>query len=90
LTLALSTEEAEITNVVLYYRHVNQADAWQVTPMKPANGGFQGTIPDSYTQSPFPLQYYFGIGKGNQGSALFPGFDGTLANQPYFVVRLKT
>ncbi len=90
LALVLNTEDEKVTNVTLYYRHVNQAEAGQAMPIKAANGGFQGTIPGSYTQSPFPLQYYFGVTKGNQGSALFPGFDAALANQPYFLARLKT
>ena len=89
LTLTLAAEGTDISDMKLYYRHVNQADAWQVLPMQTANGSFQATIPGSYTQSQFPLQYYFGMTKGNQGSALFPGFDASLANQPYFVARLK-
>ena len=55
-----------------------------------ANGGeFHGVIPSAYTQTNFPLQYYFALNKGDRGGVSFPGLDSTLANQPYFVVRLK-
>jgi hypothetical protein len=57
--------------------------------MEEKNGHCQGTIPSDYTQTEYPLQYYFGLNKGSHGSVLFPGFDTTLANQPYFVVRLE-
>jgi hypothetical protein len=90
LTIVLNTDGADTKGVSLYYRHVNQADVWQVTPMEAMNGHFQGTIPGSYTQTDYPLQYYFGLAKGKPGSVLFPGFDANLANQPYFVVRLKS
>ena len=90
LTLVLQTAGADTRSVNLYYRRVNQADAWQVAPMQAMNGHFEGTIPGAYTQTDYPLQYYFGLAKGKPGSVLFPGFDANLANQPYFVVRLKT
>jgi hypothetical protein len=90
MTLVLQTGGADTRSVNLYYRHVNQADAWQVIPMRAMNGHFQGTIPGAYTQTDYPLQYYFGLAKGKPGSVLFPGFDANLANEPYFVVRLKT
>jgi hypothetical protein len=76
--------------VNLYYRRVNQADGWQVASMQATNGHFEGTIPGSYTRTDYPLQYYFSLGKGKAGVVLFPGFEANLANQPYFVVRLKT
>ncbi len=90
LPLVLNTDGADTKGVNLYYRRVNQADAWQVAPMEAMNGRFQGTIPGAYTHTDYPLQYYFGLAKGKPGSVLFPGFDANLANQPYYVVRLKT
>ena len=90
LPLILNIDDGNTKGVNLYYRRVNQADAWQVAPMEATNGQFQATIPGSYTRTDYPLQYYFGLAKGKSGSALFPGFDANLSNQPYFVVRLKT
>ena len=89
LTLLLNMDATDTTGVKLYYRHVNQADTWQVLSMEAKNGHYQGIIPSDYTQAQYPLQYYFGLNKGSRGSVLFPGFDATLANQPYFVVRLE-
>jgi hypothetical protein len=43
---------------------------------------YRAVIPAAYTQSPFPLQYYFEL----DSSAVYPGFNETLSNQPYFVV----
>jgi hypothetical protein len=85
LTLVLATD-ASTTGAKLYYRHVNQADSWQSVAMVASGAGFQATIPATYTQTVYPLQYYFALAKGGAG-ALHPGFDSTLANQPYFVVR---
>jgi hypothetical protein len=85
LSLALNAD-ADTTAVRLYYRHVNQAEAWVSVAMSASGRTFSATIPAAYTQTPYPLQYYFALTKGNSG-VLFPGFDSTLANQPYYVVR---
>jgi hypothetical protein len=78
-------------SVRLYYRQVNQAERYETMEMQlqtPASGIvlFQTDIPGAYTDSPYGLQYYFAIG-GEQGAFLYPGFDATLTNQPYFIVR---
>jgi hypothetical protein len=89
LPVVLNAGTPGTKSVRLYYRRVNQAENWQVLSMEEKGDRFHGTIPATYTQTKFPLQYYFGLNKGDSGSALFPGLDSTLANQPYFVVRLK-
>ena len=89
LTIVLNTDAADTKSAKLYYRHVNQADNWQVLPMEVKDSHLEATIPAAYTQTKFPLQYYFGLNKTDNGSTLFPGFDSSLANEPYFVVRLK-
>jgi len=81
------TADAATTGVKLYYRHVNQAVDWQVLTMTPSNGAYSGTIPTAYTQTVFPIQYYFALTKGSSG-VLYPGLDATLSNQPYHVLRL--
>ncbi len=78
--------DASTTAAKLYYRHVNQAEKWQSVDMTKSGNSFQASIPAAYTQTVYALQYYFGLTKGNTG-ALLPGFDSTLANQPYYVVR---
>ncbi|HEV2328073.1 MAG TPA: hypothetical protein VGY56_04705 [Verrucomicrobiae bacterium] len=88
LPLVLEAGAPGTRSVELHYRRVNQAEAWQSLPMQARDGQFHGIIPAAYTQTKFPLQYYFGLNQGENGSALFPGLDLTLATQPYFVVRL--
>jgi hypothetical protein len=70
----------------LHYRHVNQAEAWQVADATPANGGFAASVPAAYTSTTFPLQYYFEL-RGVRRADLFPGLADDLANQPYVVIR---
>jgi hypothetical protein len=77
-----------VTAVRLRYRRINQAEAWRTEPMEPHREGHRATIPADYTDSVFPLQYYFElIGGSASAVSLYPGFDDTWCNQPYFVVR---
>jgi hypothetical protein len=76
----------EGTTALLHYRHVNQAEVWQVTPMQRAGDRHTAMIAGDYTGSPYPLQYYFEL-RGDDGPSLFPGLNTELTNQPYFVVR---
>jgi hypothetical protein len=78
--------DASTTAARLYYRHVNQADTWQSVVMTKSGTMFQATIPGSYTQTLYPLQYYFALTKSS-GGVLMPGLSATLDNQPYYVVR---
>lgn len=73
--------------VHLYYRHVNQAERYSVMPMEAHDRQFRATIPASYTDSPYPLEYYFEIKETPEKAWLHPGFSPELTNQPYFVVR---
>ncbi len=71
----------------LRYRHVNQAERWQSLDLVRHRHGFRATIAAGYTQSRYPLQYYFEVDHGTEGTALYPGFNAELSNLPYFVVR---
>jgi hypothetical protein len=76
-------------SIHLHYRHVDQGETWQVQTMNFVQNSYRAEIPGRYTDSPFPLQYYFEI-LPNAGSAfLFPGLglSSNLNPQPYFVVR---
>jgi hypothetical protein len=72
----------------IHFRRVNQAEAYQSQEMQPTNspGQFTGSIPANYTDSPFPLQYYFELSE-RTGARLYPGFNADWSNQPYFVIR---
>ena len=51
------------------------------------DGRYRATIPAGYTDSPYPLEYYFELKQGSESAWLYPGFTPELTNQPYFVVR---
>jgi hypothetical protein len=55
--------------------------------MQASGGRYRAVIPAGYTQSLYPLQYYFELKTGPDQACLFPGFAANLSNQPYFVVR---
>ncbi|MGH7968563.1 MAG: hypothetical protein ACREIC_07545, partial [Limisphaerales bacterium] len=73
--------------VRLYYRHVNQGERFEPVAMRTERNGFQAVIPAAYTDSPYPLQYYFEIHDVSGYASLYPGFAPDLSNQPYFVLR---
>jgi hypothetical protein len=74
-------------SVRLYYRHVNQAERYESVEMQVQSGTYRALIPASYTDSVFPLQYYFEVRESAEKAWLHPGFAPDLANQPYYVVR---
>jgi hypothetical protein len=88
IELAVANAASESLTVRLQYRHVNQAEHWSAAPMQSqAAGHFVATIPADYTQSPYPLQYYFELHSQSEGSALYPGLSlPSLSNLPYYVV----
>ena len=81
------TIEKEIGSVKLYYRHVNQAERFNTIEMKRTGKSFQAAIPAGYTNTQYPLQYYFELRDKPDNAWLYPGFAADLCNQPYFVVR---
>lgn len=54
--------------------------------MELKDGGYRASIVGGYTNSPYPLEYYFELKRGDS-AWLYPGFKPDLANQPYFVLR---
>ena len=74
----------------LYYRHVNQGERWRSAEMQGDGGKYSAAIPANYTQSPYPLEYYFGFERGNESAWFFPAFNATLSNQPYYAVSKRS
>ena len=75
------------SSVRMHYRHVNQAERYRMVEMRLEGGAHRATIPGNYTQSRFPLQYYFELREGTDTASLYPGFNPELTNVPYYVVR---
>ena len=73
----------------LHYRHVNQGERWQKTATELGHGGLVGTIPGEYTQSEYPLEYYFELRAEGGAPWMYPVFNSTLSNQPYFTVAQR-
>jgi len=79
----------EVNSIRLHYRHVDQAERWKRVEMQGDAGRFTAAIPADYTQSDFPLEYYFDL-LGKSGAArLEPAFNATLSNQPYYTVMQR-
>ncbi|MBO7743530.1 hypothetical protein I8J29_04945 [Paenibacillus sp. MWE-103] len=75
--------EAEVR---LHYRRVNQAERYAVAEFKREGAAFTAAIPDSYTDSPYPLLYFFELRLGDE-VWMVPGFDRDMSAVPYFVLR---
>jgi hypothetical protein len=86
LSLSFPPDQPQ-ASVVLHYRRVNQSVAWQAAPMAAVAGAWKAEIPAAYSDSAFPLQYYFEPTDGPGRAWLFPGLGSALARQPYFVLR---
>jgi hypothetical protein len=76
--------------VHLYYRHVNQGERWLSVGMKRDHDGYSAAIPGDYTNSVYPLQYYFALQRGADAAWLYPAFNSTLSNQPYYAISKRS
>ena len=73
--------------VRLCYRHVNQAERWETAEMAGRGSVYGASIPAAYTDSPYPLQYYFVVRGAGARAWLHPGLGADLTHQPYYVLR---
>ena len=89
MPVELLISDAVSLDVRLCYRHVNQAEPHVGVQMEREDGCYRARIPAAYTDSPYPLQYYFELPDGAGRAWLHPGFNEVLWNQPYYVVRQK-
>jgi hypothetical protein len=87
LPVRIRVEAPANAGVRLMYRHVDQSERWASVDMAEEGGVHRADIPASYTDSPFPLQYYFEVRDADGRGALHPGFGPDLAGMPYFAVR---
>lgn len=86
LQLTVESQDAGVLGVQLHYRHVNQAERFDSVTMRRAGDAFEGLVPAAYTQSTYPLMYFFEVDRGDEGRTLHPRFNAALSNQPYYVV----
>ncbi|MFH5183480.1 hypothetical protein ACHHV8_13135 [Paenibacillus sp. TAB 01] len=73
--------------VLLHYRHVNQAESYAALDMERQGESFQASIPAAYTMSPYPVAYFFEVRTAGGDAWLVPGLEKSLSNQPYYVVQ---
>jgi hypothetical protein len=79
-----------LLRVDLHYRHVNQSETYVVAPMLACgDGSFEATVPADYTDSLYPLQYFF-VARRDSMAQRYPDLAADLANQPYMVVRQRS
>ncbi len=94
LALSLTVSGGEggqaVRAVRLRYRHVNQAERWRVVDANAGNGAYAAAIPAEYTESEYPLEYYFELQDTAGKGWIHPGFNKTLSNQPYFAVEKRS
>ena len=92
LALTIATPPT-VTDAILWYRHVNHGERWLSTPMQHVESRsgdlHSAAIPAAYTDSPYPLQYYFELHAAD-AATLHPAFNPTLSNQPYYSIHLRT
>ena len=86
IDLELSVEQ-NIGSVRLYYRHVNHAERFVSVEMQHTGNSYRAVIPAEYTNTEYPIQYYFELRNKPERAWLYPGFTADLSNQPYFVIR---
>ena len=86
--MAIAVKEPVATTVLLHYRRVDQAERYQTAEMemKKSGDGYVAAIPAEYTNSQYPIAYYFEI-KNAENAWLFPGFSAQLTGTPYFIAR---
>jgi hypothetical protein len=85
IAVAPSGGAAPSLSIRLYYRRVNQSERYGVIEMRSDGHHFRAEIPAGYTNSNYPLQYYFEVRRGPR-AWLSPGLGQKLRAQPYFVV----
>jgi hypothetical protein len=85
LSFARGDKNQPLTAGRLHYRHVNQAERWNVLELQMDAGRLYGWIPANYTSTEYAMQYFVEL--HNASTAwLYPGLDIVRGTQPYFVV----
>lgn len=87
LELTLASLSPQVHTAKIHYRHVNQVEAYQIETMSEKDGVWRYTIPGGFTDSQYPLMYFFELLDDSGHAWFYPGFEPDLANQPYYHVQ---
>jgi hypothetical protein len=86
----LRAEMPDYARVVrLHYRHVNQSESYNVVEMKAEGKSYGAAIPGGFTDSVYPVMYFFEAVNGANAGTFLPGIGEVMDNQPYYVIREK-
>ncbi len=89
LPVELSVDAVLDGTVILHYRHLNQGEDYRTTEMVGNGHRYAASIPADYTDSAYPLTYFFHVRDATGDAWIAPGLDRTLSNQPYHLVRQR-
>ena len=87
LPLEVSIEGPFDGGVTLHYRHLNQGEDYRTAEMDEDGQTYRASISAAYTDSAYPLTYFFTVRDSGGDAWIVPGLDQTLSNQPYHLVR---
>lgn len=87
--LMLFRQEKDV-EVRLHYRRVNQAERFVTAPMEQQKNLFRAIIPMNYTDTLYPIQYYFELRRGTGSACLEPALGPNFTGQPYYVLRRQS
>jgi hypothetical protein len=90
LTIAFPEVQNDDWQISIRYRHANQAELYQAEEMTRRGDHYYATIPGTYTDSLYPIVYFFIVEDPSRQSWMVPGFNENLSNQPYYILRETT
>jgi hypothetical protein len=76
-----------LKTVRIRFRRVNQGESWQSSEMEHESTHYRAEIPGSYSDSAYPLQYYFECTPNSGRPWFYPDLRARWQGQPYFVIR---
>ncbi|SDS23803.1 hypothetical protein [Microlunatus soli] len=77
----------DVEQMILHYRHVDQSQRLQQIAMTRSEDGFFAVIGKDYTDTDYPLMYFFSLQDRSGRRTFAPGLDASLANQPYHLLH---
>lgn len=84
---AVPKRGSDLRTVRLRFRRVNQGESWKSSDMEYGGNHYLAEVPGSYSDSPYPLQYYFECTPNSGRPWFYPDLTVRWQGQPYFVIR---